>query len=75
MRFIREAYGLQPAQLPSPPMERIIFGHVNIIAADWRQLSRFYQEVFGCVPVPPQRDQSGPWLEAGTGVARAQLVG
>jgi catechol 2,3-dioxygenase-like lactoylglutathione lyase family enzyme len=75
IRSIRETHGLQPVQPPASRMGKIIFGHANIIAADWRQLSRFYQEVFGCVPVPPQRDQSGPWLEAGTGVARAHLVG
>ena len=51
------------------------FGHVNIIAMDWEKLSRFYQEVFGCVPVPPRRDQSGPWLDAGTGLAGAHLRG
>jgi len=53
----------------------IVFGHVNIIAADWRRLSRFYQAVFGCTPVPPMRDQSGPALEAATGVAGAALQG
>ncbi len=53
----------------------IVFGHVNIIAKDWRKLSRFYQDVFNCVPVPPQRDLSGPLLEAATGVPRARLQG
>jgi catechol 2,3-dioxygenase-like lactoylglutathione lyase family enzyme len=51
------------------------FGHVNLVAADWQQLSRFYQEVFGCVPVPPRRDQAGPWLDAGTGLTGAHLRG
>jgi predicted enzyme related to lactoylglutathione lyase len=51
------------------------FAHVNICAADWRRLSRFYQDVFGCVPVPPQRDLSGPWLDAATGVRNAHLWG
>lgn len=55
--------------------DHIVFGHVNIIAEDWRRLSRFYQDVFGCVPVPPQRDLSGAWLEAGTGVPSAHLQG
>jgi catechol 2,3-dioxygenase-like lactoylglutathione lyase family enzyme len=53
----------------------IVFGHVNLIARDWERLSRFYQEVFGCVPVPPRRDQRGPWLDAGTGLRDAHLVG
>jgi catechol 2,3-dioxygenase-like lactoylglutathione lyase family enzyme len=51
------------------------FGHVNLIASDWEGLSRFYQEVFRCVPVPPRRDQSGPWLDAGTGLHGAHLRG
>lgn len=51
------------------------FAHVNIIAIDWRSLSRFYQAVFGCVPVPPERKLSGAWLAAATGVADAELEG
>lgn len=30
--------------------------HTNLIAEDWRTLADFYQHVFGCVPVPPERD-------------------
>ena len=52
-----------------------VFTHVNICAADWRRLSRFYREVFGCVSVPPERDLAGPWLEAATGVPGAHLRG
>lgn len=51
------------------------FGHVNAIADDWRALARFYVEQFGCVPVPPERDYSGPDLAAGTGVEGAALKG
>ena len=53
----------------------VTFGHVNLVASDWERLSRFYQEVFDCVPVPPRRDQSGPWLDAGTGLRQAHLRG
>jgi catechol 2,3-dioxygenase-like lactoylglutathione lyase family enzyme len=53
----------------------VTFGHVNLVAADWERLSRFYQEVFECVPVPPRRDQRGPWLDAGTGLQQAHLRG
>lgn len=49
--------------------------HTNLVARDWRALSRFYQEVFGCVPVPPVRDYAGAALEAGTGVPGARLQG
>ena len=49
--------------------------HTNLIARDWRALARFYQEVFGCVPVPPERDLSGPDMDAGTGIPGAHLRG
>jgi predicted enzyme related to lactoylglutathione lyase len=49
--------------------------HTNLIARDWRRLANFYQSVFGCIPVPPERDLSGPALEAGTGVPGAALAG
>ena len=51
------------------------YKHTNIVAADWRQLARFYQEVFSCTLVPPERNLQGEWLEKGTGVAHAQLTG
>jgi predicted enzyme related to lactoylglutathione lyase len=51
------------------------FVHVNIIAQDWRRLARFYEQVFGCTRVPPERSLSGPWLEDGTGVPGAQIRG
>lgn len=49
--------------------------HTNLIAADWKALSAFYQTVFGCVPVPPQRDLRGQWLDAMTGIHGAHIVG
>ena len=51
------------------------FGHVNLIARDWRRLADFYSRVLGCVPVPPERDYAGPALEAGTGIDGAALRG
>jgi predicted enzyme related to lactoylglutathione lyase len=51
------------------------FGHVNIVASDWRRLAEFYTRVFGCMFVPPERDLSGPVLEAGTGVPGATIHG
>ncbi len=51
------------------------FGHVNIIARDWRALADFYIELFGCVLVPPERDYSGADLARGTGVPNAALRG
>jgi len=49
--------------------------HTNLVARDWRRLAAFYQTLFGCVPVPPERDYSGPIFEAGTGVKGARLTG
>lgn len=53
----------------------ITYAHTNIIAEDWQRLARFYEEVLGCVPVPPQRQQAGDWLSKGTGVPNAALEG
>lgn len=49
--------------------------HTNLIAADWRALAAFYASVFGCRPVPPERDFRGPALDAGTGLRGAHLAG
>jgi predicted enzyme related to lactoylglutathione lyase len=49
--------------------------HTNLIAHAWRRLAEFYEEVFGCTRVPPERRQSGAWLERGTGVPGARLEG
>lgn len=49
--------------------------HTNLIARDWRALAGFYRTLFGCQPVPPERDYAGPDLEAGTGVPGARLQG
>ena len=49
--------------------------HTNLIARDWRKLADFYVSVFGCEPVPPERDYSGADLERGSGVPGASLRG
>ena len=51
------------------------FVHINIIARDWKKLSEFYVQVFGCKPVPPERKLSGKWLDSGTGVTDAEICG
>jgi predicted enzyme related to lactoylglutathione lyase len=51
------------------------FVHTNIIAHDWRKLAAFYQDVFACTPVPPERDLFGSMMEAGTAVVGAHLRG
>lgn len=51
------------------------YGHTNIITQDWKRLAGFYELVFGCIPVPPQRNQQGDWLDKGTGMQNAHLQG
>jgi glyoxylase I family protein len=51
------------------------YTHTNLIANDWKKLADFYCRVFGCVCVPPERNQSGDWLERGTKVPGAKLRG
>jgi predicted enzyme related to lactoylglutathione lyase len=51
------------------------YTHTNIVARDWRRLAGFYRQVFGCVPVPPERHLEGRWLAAATGVSGAALSG
>lgn len=51
------------------------YAHTNLVAEDWRRLAGFYQKVFGCVPVPPERDFRGKDLEAGIGIPGARLQG
>jgi predicted enzyme related to lactoylglutathione lyase len=42
--------------------------HTNIVARDWRRLAKFYEEVLGCVPLPPERDYSGAWVNDVTAI-------
>jgi catechol 2,3-dioxygenase-like lactoylglutathione lyase family enzyme len=51
------------------------FGHVNLIARDWRSLAAFYTRMLGCELVPPERDYRGAALAAGTGIPGAALRG
>ena len=51
------------------------FGHVNIVARDWRRLVDFYVAVFACEVLQPERNLSGPVIEAGLGVTGASLQG
>jgi catechol 2,3-dioxygenase-like lactoylglutathione lyase family enzyme len=51
------------------------FGHVNIVARDWRALAAFYQEVFGLEPSGAERDISGEWVDRATGLTGAHITG
>ena len=49
--------------------------HTNLVAKDWQRLAAFYVDVFGCVPVPPERHLSGDWLDRATAVPNAHIDG
>ena len=51
------------------------YAHTNLIARDLRKLARFYEKVFGCIPLPPERDYGGANLEAATALPGAILRG
>lgn len=49
--------------------------HTNIIAKDWKKLSQFYIEVFDCIPVYPERDISGEWIDKMTNIDGVRIRG
>ena len=51
------------------------YTHTNLVARDWRRLADFYIKVFGCTPVPPERDLSGDWLDKATSLQDAHIRG
>ena len=71
MIYLAKEHARQAAHGPEPTR----YAHTNLIARDWRALGRFYEQVLGCVPLAPERDLSGAWLERATGVASARITG
>ncbi len=51
------------------------YAHTNIAARDWKRLSNFYINLFGCTVKPPERKFSGDWLDQATGLSKAELEG
>jgi predicted enzyme related to lactoylglutathione lyase len=49
--------------------------HTNLIALEWKKLADFYQTVFGCIPVPPERNLKGPTIDSATGLLDAHITG
>jgi len=49
--------------------------HTNLVAMDWQRLVQFYVQVFGCIPAPPERDLSGPWLDEAVNLPEAHVRG
>jgi predicted enzyme related to lactoylglutathione lyase len=54
---------------------KVKFAHINIVASDWKKLSRFYIDVFNCKPKPPERNLQGNWLDDLTGLKSAHIQG
>ncbi len=53
----------------------IRYTHTNLITEDWKSLAAFYEAVFECIPIPPDRDLSGEWLDKATGLENANICG
>jgi catechol 2,3-dioxygenase-like lactoylglutathione lyase family enzyme len=51
------------------------FAHINLIANDWKKLSQFYIDVFGCEAVYPERNLSGEWIDKLTGIQNSEIKG
>ena len=51
------------------------YAHTNLVARNWRRLAAFYEGVFDCVRVPPERDLAGEWLDKATGLEGAHIEG
>lgn len=49
--------------------------HVNINAKDWKKVAAFYEKVFGCVQVPPEKKISGDYAADLTGLAGSDIEG
>ena len=75
LRFGTRVAVVSPSSYDEMYLPTMRYAHTNLIAKNWRELARFYQDVFDCVVVPPQREQCGHWLERATGVKGAALRG
>jgi len=56
-------------------MVKAKYKHTNIVAREWRKLANFYQRILGCIPVLPERANTGEWVERCTGVPEAEVRG
>ncbi len=54
---------------------QIKFVHTNLVARDWKKLTKFYIDVFDCEPVYPERDLSGDWIDSMTGIPGVRIRG
>ena len=51
------------------------YAHTNIVAKNYKALSKFYIDVFGCKIKPPERNLSGDWLDRAIGLKHVHIKG
>lgn len=56
-------------------MGAVKYSHTNLITTDWKKISKFYMDVFDCIPLGPIRKFSGKAVEDGTSVESANIEG
>ncbi|MFC1558660.1 VOC family protein [candidate division KSB1 bacterium] len=56
-------------------MPKSKYVHTNLVALEWKKLASFYETVFGCIPMPPERRLSGRELNDAIGLDKAELTG
>ena len=49
--------------------------HIAMQVPDLEKAAAFYETVFDCQPIPPERNLSGDWLDRATGLKGAHLTG
>jgi len=54
---------------------KIKYRHTCIVTEDWKKLSGFYQNVFGCIPVDLEIDLKGEWFDKLTDLEDAHAAG
>jgi|GEM_PF-108924 len=70
-RLTREGFITEQA---APPFHAR-YVHTNLVARDWKRLTQFYVQVFGCTFVPPERDLSGEWLDEAVSIPDVHIRG
>jgi predicted enzyme related to lactoylglutathione lyase len=53
----------------------IKYVHTNLIAKDWKKLVQFYIDVFECLPIYPERDITGEWIDKMTQITDVNIRG
>jgi hypothetical protein len=51
------------------------FTQTNLIAKDWERLARFYENVFGCIRLLPERNLSDKWINDATSLSDISIKG